>query len=107
LNDARTQRERHADLAAAVDRDQAPPADCSSAVVLTLVEVASYPTDQGVYYGGNPTDVGGVEQEGIAATYVTSAVVLYAINVGTQVPGVGTKVIAHSVGGRLVFRFDG
>jgi hypothetical protein len=32
---------------------------------------------------------------------------VYALNVGTMIPPVGSRVVASSVGGRWVFRYDG
>jgi hypothetical protein len=107
VNDARTQRERHAELVDAIDRATTPQGDCSPAQLLTLVAVTAYPTVAGVFYGGNPTDVGSPEVEGGAATYATGPSTVYAINLGTAIPPVGTRVVAHLVGGRMCFRWDG
>lgn len=107
MNDARIQRERQASADALLDRSDAPPGDCNAAVLLTLTTVTSYPTSAGVYYGGNPTDVGAPEVEGGAASYMAGTSIQYALNLGSQIPPAGTRVVAHSVGGRLVFRYDG
>lgn len=107
MNDARTQRERHADLSERFDRAQVPPGDCSSAVLLTTTTLTTYPTAAASFFACNPTDAGGTEIEGGAASYVTGVQIVFALNVGTQVPPAGTRVIAHGVGGRWVFRYDG
>ena len=105
--DIRIQRERQADLDDAIDASQQFPADCSAAMVATTTTVTSYPTTPSAYYAVSPTDIGGNEVEGGAATYTTSSAVAYALNVGSQTPPNGTRVVCHAVGGRWVFRYDG
>jgi hypothetical protein len=53
-------------------------------------------------------DIDGAETEGGAVSYVqTSSNVFYALNLGSQVPPDGTTLVAHAVGGRWCFRYDG
>ena len=33
--------------------------------------------------------------------------VVFALNVGTVIPPVGTRIVANAIGGRWVFRYDG
>ena len=89
--------------------DRADPGDrhCSGAIVATTTTVASYPTSAGVFYACNPTEVGGANVEGGAASYSAGGDVVYCLNAGTAVPPSGTRVIASAVGGRWVFRYDG
>jgi len=104
----RTERLRHQDLSDLVDRLDVSGAEGSLAQLLTTFEVAKYPTAAGAYYAGNPTYVSGVEAEGGVAGYSADvSQIIYAYNVGTKVPPVGTVLVAHAVGGRWVFRYDG
>jgi hypothetical protein len=104
----RTERLRHQALSDLVERFEAEAAEGSLAQLLTTTTVTSYPTEAGAFYAGNPTYVNGAETEGGAASYAPDpAQVIYAYNVGTQVPPQGTRVVAHAVGGRWVFRYDG
>jgi hypothetical protein len=108
MNDLRTQRERHAALDDSVDNAEDNAADCAAAMVCTTTMVAAYPAAAASFFAVNPTDVGSPEIEGGPATYTANTTqVSYVLNVGTQVPPVGTRVVAHAVGGRWVFRFDG
>ena len=64
----------------------------------------TYPTTAGAFYASNPTEIDGSEVEGGAASYTADATqVVYVLNVGTQIPPAGTRVVAHAVGGRWVF----
>ncbi len=82
-------------------------AESSMAVLLTTTTVMTYPTTAGAFYAANPTEIDGTEVEGGAATYAPGSLLYYALNVGTQIPPVGTLIVAHSVGGRWTFRYDG
>jgi hypothetical protein len=104
----RIERLRHQDLNDLVDRLQVSGAEGSPAQLVTTVEIAAYPTEAGAFYAGNPTYVNGTETEGGIASYSPdSSQVIYAYNLGTQVPPRGTRVVAHAVGGCWVFRYDG
>jgi hypothetical protein len=104
----RIERLRHQDLNDLVDRLDVSGALGSLAQLLTTVEIAAYPTTAAAYYAGNPTYVNGAETEGGAAGYSADpSQVIYAYNVGTKAPPEGTQVVAHAVGGRWVFRYDG
>lgn len=104
----RIERLRHQDLNDLVDRLDVAGAEGSLAQLLTTIEITSYPTDAGAFYAGNPTYINGTEAEGGAASYSPDpSQVIYAYNLGTQVPPQGTLVVAQAVGGRWVFRYDG
>lgn len=104
----RIERLRHQDLNDLVDRLDVSGAGGSPAQLLTTVEITAYPTEAGAFYAGNPTYVNGAETEGGIASYSPDpSQVIYAYNLGTQVPPQGTRVVAHAVGGRWVFRYDG
>jgi len=77
--------------------------------ILAQTRVAvSYPTGATAFYACSPLQVDGPEIEGAAATFTQdSSRIIYAFNLGTQVPPVGTQIIAHACGGRWVFRYDG
>lgn len=107
MNDLRIQRERQAALDVAVDNGAVNPSDCSAAAVLTTTVATTYPATAASFYACHPTDIGGTETEGGAASYVAGTAIVFALNVGTQVPPPGTRVVAHAVGGRWVFRWDG
>jgi hypothetical protein len=107
-NDLRTQRDRGAILDGSLDRSLFGEARGSSAILVTTTTVTTYPVAAGAFYAANPTEIDGAESEGTAATYTPdTTTVLYVLNVGTQIPPAGTQVVAHLVGGRNVFRYDG
>ena len=107
-NDARILRERQRAQQALADSANDQDFDCAAGYLLTTTTVTSYPTSAGAFYASNPTEINGAETEGGAASYVAdTAIVVMTLNVGTQVPPNGTRVVAHGVGGRLVFRYDG
>ena len=62
----------------------------------------------GAFYACVPLSIDGPEIEGATASFTTEGTrTMYALNVGTQVPPVGTIIIAHACGGRWTFRYDG
>jgi hypothetical protein len=104
----RIERERQQDLSNVVDRLDVFGPDGGTVVLVTTTTVSSYPTIAGAFYASNPTEIDGSEIEGAAATYTADPTrLIYVLNQGTQVPPVGTQVIAHGAGGRWVFRYDG
>lgn len=107
MNDARTQRSRGESLSAEVDRITPFSADGNAARLFVTTIESVYPTTPLSYFAVFSTDVGNPEVEGGAASYQNGLYIYYALNVGTQVPSPNTRVIAHAVGGRWVFRFDG
>jgi hypothetical protein len=106
--DNRVERERQNALSRVIDRLASFAADGSTALLVTTTTVTTYPSTASSFYASNPTEIDGSEVEGGAASYtVDTTQVVYVINVGTQVPPVGTRVVAHAVAGRWVFRYDG
>jgi hypothetical protein len=104
----RVERLRHIALNDLVDRFDPGGAEGSLAQLITTVEITTYPTVASAFYAGNPTYVNGAETEGGAASYAPDdSQVIFAYNVGTKVPPEGMRVVAHAVGGRWVFRYDG
>lgn len=108
-HDARILRDRLAAYDDAFDAAQAGgDEDCSAAFLGKTTTVTTYPSTASAFYAVNPVSVVGTEAEGASASYVpTTGVVVYALNLGGSVPGVGTYVLCHSCGGRWTFRFDG
>ncbi len=108
MADNRVERERQKALSCFLDRLAPFAADGSTALLVTTTTVTTYPSTASSFYASNPTEIDGSEVEGGAAFYTADTTqVVYALNVGTQVPPVGTRVVAHAVGGRWVFRYDG
>lgn len=108
MSDTRILRSRQATGQGALDSAAGDAeADSSAAMLLTTTTVMTYPTTAGAFYAASPTEINGTETEGGAATYVPGSLVYYALNVGTQIPPEGTRVVAHGVGGRWTFRYDG
>ncbi len=107
-NDSRIERDRHRTLSSELDRlDPSPPGAGAAALVQTTT-ISSYPTAAGVFFAANPVEIDAVESEGQTATFTADTTqILFALNTGTSTPPAGTRVIAHGVGGRWVFRYDG
>jgi hypothetical protein len=106
--DNRVERERQKALSGVIDRIAPFAADGSTALLVTTTMVTTYPSTAASFYASNPTEIDGSEVEGGAAAYTPDASqVVYVLNVGSQVPPVGTRVVAHAVGGRWVCRYDG
>jgi hypothetical protein len=106
--DNRVERERQKALSGVIDRIAPSAADGSTALLVTTTMVTTYPSTAASFYASNPTEIDGSEVEGGAAAYTPDASqVVYVLNVGSQVPPVGTRVVAHAVGGRWVCRYDG
>jgi hypothetical protein len=106
--DGRVERERYQDLQGYADRVVPRTVDAPSVLLMTTTTVATYPTSASTFYAGNPTTVSGTETEGGAASYsVDTSNIILALNLGTQIPASGTRVIATSTSGRWTFRYDG
>lgn len=108
MNGTRILREQLAAGRSAVDR-LAPHGELGSlAVLVNTRAISTYPTVPGAFYACSPLLVDGPETEGATASFTTEDTrTIYALNVGSQVPPVGTAVIAHACGGRWTFRYDG
>ncbi len=107
MNDTRLNRQRHEELVTKVDNPPNSAQGVGSAVLVTSVQITTYPTTANTMYAANPTSVNGSEVEGGAASYVVDTTkVLYAYNAGSTIPPVGSRFIVHPAGGRFVFRWD-
>jgi hypothetical protein len=108
MNDLRVFRDRQRAQQALADSSRDRNYDCSAARLLTTTTVTTYPSSAGSFFACNPTEINGAETEGGAASYVADTTsVVYALNIGSQVPPDGTRVVGHAAGGRYVFRYDG
>jgi hypothetical protein len=108
LSDSRIERERQKALSGVLDRVVPFTTDGSSALLLTTTTIGTYPSTAGAFFASNPTEIDGSEVEGGAASYTADGTqVVCALNVGTMIPPVGTRVVASSIGGKWVFRYDG
>lgn len=111
MSATRVLRERTAFLSDALDRSGDSRPNCNAAFVGITAAIATYPTVAAGFYGVIPQRITGAENEGASGTFTSElaggAPTPLALNVGTQVPPAGTKVIVEAVGGRLVFRYDG
>ena len=94
--------------------DQSIPTNGDSKVCVTTAGSGSssvtYPsTSSAVFFLGTPQQITGAEIEGAAgtATSATPSASFYALNLGTEIPPVGTQVITTFVDSRWVFRYDG
>jgi hypothetical protein len=108
MSETRILRDRQASALSAADRLVSFAEDGSEAVLALTTTVSKYPTVPGAFFACTPLLVDGPEVEGASATFSSDTTrILYAYNLGTQVPAAGTKIITHSCGGRWTFRYDG
>lgn len=108
MNKSRLIRERQAEAASAIERSGANIDDGSPSVLVQTVTVSTYPTTASSFFACQPILVDGPETEGAAASFTPDpARVLYAYNLGTQIPPTSTRLILTCCGGRWVFRYDG
>lgn len=101
-------RDRQFELVGDVDRLPGAAEGGIAAMLLRTIDGGSYPTAAATVYACYPvlSDAGDSEGDDPDLTEDSSAVI-FAANVGSAVPDIGTDVIAHAVGGRWVFRYDG
>lgn len=78
----------------------------TSIVAITYVQTA-YPTSAQRYYAMKPLRILGLQIEGNAATTTTRSKHLFAANLGTAIPPIGSNHIITYTGNRWVFRHDG
>jgi hypothetical protein len=107
MSDLRVMRERQIATAAALDRPAGGGRDGSQALCVVTTLVATYPTTAAVFYACNPVIVTGSEAEGATPSFSADSTVIYALNLGTMIPPLGTYLVAHEAGGRWTFRYDG
>lgn len=107
MTDARLLRDRQASALAATSRLASSAEEGSAAILVQTRAVDRYPTAPGAFYACSPVSIDGAETEGAAAAFLIDASrLLFVYNLGNAVPPVGSRLIAHSCGGRWVFRFD-
>ena len=106
MSDLRILRDRVSDVNDRIDR-MGDDRYGSAAIVGTTTTITTYPTSGAAYYGIAVGNITSPEIEGQPGTVTTIGTTILALNLGTQVPPVGTKVICHAAGGRWEFRYDG
>ncbi len=108
MSEARTLRLRQAAAQLMASRTEYRESDCSAAVIALTAVATAYPTNAAAFYVCLPVEIDGTEAEGATASYVsTGSHMMMALNIGSQIPPVGTPIVCHSVGGRWCFRYDG
>jgi hypothetical protein len=108
VSELRVIRERLSIASDALDRSSSQDDYGSAALCVITTTVTTYPTTAATFYGCNPEVITGTETEGATATFTADATtVIYCLNCGTAIPPSGTKVVAHAILGRWIFRYDG
>lgn len=98
----RLSRDRLAELADALDAVSTE-AEVGAAVALVATATESaYPSSIAAFYACTVLGLTGTEAEGEPGGTPTQAATIYCFNVGTTIPGVGTKLLAVQVGDRWV-----
>jgi hypothetical protein len=75
-------------------------------LVLQTTAIKAYPTAAQSFFACVPVSVLGAEVEGGQALLTSLIPTVFAFNLGTTLPPLGTNVIASFVGNRWVFRYD-
>jgi hypothetical protein len=100
----RTDRDRHADALEDLDLLPEDQQGGSAGELLQTFTESVYPTTAGRVYACHPVLIDVDDTEGAEPTYTVDALVtIYAVNIGSEIPDTGTKVIGIAVGGRMVF----
>lgn len=107
FNDLRSERDRLAELAAAIDRALDEQAESATAAVVVTFQASTYPVAAQSVFACAVQVVGGPETEGAAGTLTLTSATIYAYNLGAAVPPPGTALLAVQVGDRWTFRYDG
>jgi hypothetical protein len=108
MSETRILRDRQSAARAATLRLVPPADDRAVAILAQTRSVVHYPTVASACYACSPLQVDGPETEGATATFTADPTrIVYAYNLGTQIPPAGTKILIHACGGRWTFRFDG
>lgn len=88
-------------------RDADPSAAGSAMLGVTSTD-GNYPTNATSVYVVTPQELDADDSEGATSTPTSDDTQnVYAVNLGTAVPPMGTQVVCHAVGGRWTFRYDG
>jgi hypothetical protein len=107
INEAAVQRRRLDEIDALSDERPDGPGLGAVAVVGVTATDGAYPVSANSMFRIDAELVVCSEKEGAEASFSGLGSRVYAANIGTGVPPLGTKVVAWLVdGGRLVFQFD-
>jgi hypothetical protein len=108
MSSERILRDRQARAAAAAERRVPFAEDGAVAMLAQTTTTGNYPTVPGTCFACVPALVDGPETEGATPAFSTGGSgLIFAFNLGSHVPPLGTTVIVHACGGRWVFRYDG
>lgn len=106
-SELRAERDRLADLAAALDRSLSGQADGTTVLVVKTIQESSYPTTASCSYACQVQTPGGAETEGAAGSLGATSATLYAYNLGSSIPPQGTLLLATQIGDRWVIHYNG
>lgn len=96
------------DVAEFANRTTSEPDSDGVSLLGVTATLGSYPTVAGEVYVVTPLEIDADDAEGASASYTPdTSNNVYAINTGTAIPPIGTRVIVHAVAGRWVFTFNG
>lgn len=108
MSDARVMRCRQEDTASAARRTASAGHHSSEAMLVQTHVRGTYPAVASAFYACSPLRIDGSETEGASASFTADPSRSFlALNLGSKVPPVGTKLIVHAGGGRWTFRYDG
>lgn len=83
------------------------PAGKGASMLCVTTSLGSYPTMSPAAFAVVPEECDAEDDEGAAATYTDNTdSTFFAINLGTNVPPQGSRIIVHAVGGRWLFRWS-
>lgn len=101
--ETRLLRDRHAALAAAIDRRSTVPTDGAARQLVQVFNNGAMPTANDHYFSAHPVNVGGEESEGSTPTFDVNTTQVVIVDVlGSTPPSVGDMLVATGVGGRWV-----
>ena len=107
-DEARTLRRRYDDLVARIDQRLPLNNTGSSSLLVKTATKTSYPTSAPSFYYCQVQTVTGAEVEGGTGTLsADSGSFVYALNLGSAIPPVGTPLIVTFEPYRWTFRYDG
>jgi len=102
----RDDRNRQAEALADLDILPQDQIDGAAGWLLKTFVKTSYPTAVSVVFACHPVWVDAADTEGATPSFtVDSTVEIYALNLGTLVPPVGTIMVGTAVGGRVTIRY--
>jgi hypothetical protein len=106
-DDPRVERDRIESLDDSLDRSVGDQADGDAIIVVKTFAESAYPASAHAFYACKIHEPGGNEVEGGAGTLSDTGVVIYAYNLGSSKPPVGTALLAVQAGDRWVLVFNG